>query len=82
MRNKQGGTAMSNDNEELIKALNEAYNAIERAINTLRNQAAKEPAKEEPFARHKEQLERWAKIDPNDKEALLKEFPQLAWKWW
>ena len=30
---------MSN-NEELIKALNEAHNALERAINTPRNQAA------------------------------------------
>lgn len=31
---------MSNKNEELIKALNEAHDALERAINTLRNQAA------------------------------------------
>jgi len=29
---------MSNNNAELIKALNEAHNALERAINTLRNQ--------------------------------------------
>lgn len=27
-------------NEQLIKALNEAHNAIEKAINTLRNQVA------------------------------------------
>jgi len=29
------------DNQKLIDALNEAHNAIERAINTLRNQASK-----------------------------------------
>lgn len=33
---------MSKGNEELIKALNEAHNAIEKAINTLRNQAAQQ----------------------------------------
>lgn len=30
---------MANNNEDLIRAIADAHNAIERAINTMRNQA-------------------------------------------